>query len=73
MVYTPTFKTRRGALKAFTFVARVLGVLSVSGGMFFLLSAYVASTSRMLFLGVATILIATGLAFILARGPTEAD
>ena len=73
MVYTPNFRVKPTFLRIFTFLARLVGAVFVLVGALFVLSAFAATTLRLLYLLSAMFLIVCGLGLLLAKGPTVAD
>jgi uncharacterized membrane protein HdeD (DUF308 family) len=60
----------RSFLAGFNFVARLLGVLWIIGGVFFLVSAFVLPENRVMDAMVGVLVLATGVAFLLAKRVT---
>lgn len=63
----------RPFIRILNFLARILGVIWVLGGVLFLFSAFIAQTNRLLFAGIGAFLLVAGIALLAAKSVTPAD
>jgi hypothetical protein len=68
-----TVTIERPFIRGFNFLARMLGVIWVLGGVLFLLGAFIAQRYQLLFAGVGTFLLVAGIALLAAKSVTHAD
>ena len=73
MVHTPDFKVSPRYLAVMTILARLLGGLWILGGILAVVTSFVESSSRVLYLFCGVFLIAVGLAFIFVKPVPVAD